>query len=89
MHEASLVADLVREAERVAASVGAPRVTGLTVTVGALSHLSADHLRGHFTLAARGTTLEDAVLSVEVSEDRAERNAQELELTSISVPEVS
>ncbi len=85
MHEMQTVTALCRKAMEIADKQGAGRVTGVTIHVGALSHLSADHLRGHFTAAAAGSILEAAQLHVSVSSDPADPNAQEVELVSVEV----
>ena len=48
--------------EDLARSTGAPRVTGAKVWLGALSHLSAEHVREHFAIEARHTLAAGAVL---------------------------
>ena len=85
MHELSLVADLVRKAEATALAEGAGQVTGLSVRLGALSHLSPEHLEEHLKQAARGSMLEGARLEVTVGTDPTDPQAQEVELLSVEV----
>jgi hydrogenase nickel incorporation protein HypA/HybF len=87
MHEASLVRDLVRRADAVVAAEGAPRATAVTVRRGALCHVSADHLRGHFAGAAVGTRVEGAELRVESDDDATVPGASDLLLVSVTVAE--
>lgn len=85
MHEAGLIRDLVRKAEAVVTAEDADRAGSITVRVGALSHLSADHLRGHFDSASRDTAVEGADLVVEIGEDPADAEAMDLVLVSVEV----
>ena len=85
MHELSLVASLCAQAEAAACADGARRVTALTVRLGALSHLSPQHLRDHLARAAAGSMLEGARLDVTVGTDPADPAAQEIELVSLEV----
>ena len=87
MHELTLVADLMRKVESIAAGERAPRVLAVTVKLGALAHISPEHFRDHFVQAARGTVAEDARLSVELSEDAGDPHAQEILLESVTVAE--
>jgi len=85
MHELSLVASLCERAEAVALAEGAERVTGISVRLGALSHLSADHLREHLELATAGSMLEGARVDVTTDTDPSAPQAQDIELLSIEV----
>jgi hydrogenase nickel incorporation protein HypA/HybF len=85
MHEASLMADLMRQIESVAAAEGAARVVGISVWLGALSHLSEDHFAEHFQQAAAGTIAEGARLDVTVSDDAHDAAAQDIRLQSVEV----
>ena len=53
MHELSLIADLMCKLEALAAAQRPGRIIGVTLRVGILAHLSADHLREHFVRASR------------------------------------
>jgi hydrogenase nickel incorporation protein HypA/HybF len=85
MHELSLVASLCARAEAAAAAEGAARVTSLSVRLGALSHLSPDHLRDHLARATVGSILEGANVEVRVDTDTASPTAQGIELLSVEV----
>lgn len=87
MHEASLVRDLVRRADAVVAGEEARRAAVVTVRRGALCHVSADHLRGHFAEAALGTRVEGAELRVESDDDPTVPEAADLILVSVTVEE--
>ncbi len=87
MHEQSLVKDLVRAAERLAREHGSRRVTRLRVRLGALAHLSPEHLREHFAIAVRGGVAEGAVLDIEMLTDPSDPRAQDLVLESADVDE--
>lgn len=85
MHEMSLMADLMRKLDAIAREQGASRITRVGVTLGALSHMSADHFREHFEEAARGSVGEGAELEVTVSDDPEDPRAQDILLESIDV----
>lgn len=85
MHEAGLVADLVRRVEALAREHQARRVLEVRVRLGALAHLSPGHLREHFALAAAGTLAATARLEIEESSDLADPQAQDLVLHGIEV----
>jgi hydrogenase nickel incorporation protein HypA/HybF len=87
MHETALVRDIVRRIGDLARATGAHRVTGARIWLGALSHLSAEHFREHFTIAARGTAAADATLAIEVSGDLDHPHAQHVRLESIDLDE--
>lgn len=85
MHEFSLMADLMRKIEQVAADNGAERVTRVRVWLGALSHITPEHFREHFEDGTRGTVAEGAELEVETSDDEADPEAQQIVLRSLDV----
>jgi hydrogenase nickel incorporation protein HypA/HybF len=85
MHEASLMKNLMRQIEEVARSEEATAVTGISVWIGALSHMSAEHFAEHFEESAAGTVAEGAELDVTVSDDINDAHAQEILLQAITV----
>lgn len=85
MHELSLVASLCARAEAVARAEGAERVTRISVRLGALSHLSSDHLMDHLRQAAAGSILEGARVEVTIDPDTSSPGAQDVELQSVEV----
>ncbi|MBO0737521.1 MAG: hydrogenase maturation nickel metallochaperone HypA [Alphaproteobacteria bacterium] len=85
MHEASLMSKLLSRVDAVARAEGAPRVTALSVWLGALSHFSAEHFVEHFGRASRDTIAEGAQLRVTVSADPAHPNAQDVLIESVEV----
>ena len=85
MHEASLMANLMRRIDAVAKAERARRIVGVSVWLGALSHMSAEHFVEHFERAAAGTVAEGARLDVTVSDDLGDANAQNLMLESVAV----
>ena len=85
MLELSLVASLCARAEAVAGVEGATRVTALTVRLGALYHLSPDHLRDQLARASTGSMLEGARVDVTVDTDTASPSAQDIELLAVEV----
>lgn len=85
MHEFSLINDLVRKIISVAIEQRARKVIGLTVKLGALSHISPDHFREHFVHASRGTVAEGARLHIEVLTDVTDPQSQEVLLENIEI----
>ncbi|MCA8929000.1 MAG: hydrogenase maturation nickel metallochaperone HypA [Alphaproteobacteria bacterium] len=83
MHEAGLMRDLMRKILDLAAANRARRVSGVTVWLGALSHMSPGHFQEHFDQAAAGTLAEGARLTCQTSDDMADPNAQSILLRSI------
>jgi hydrogenase nickel incorporation protein HypA/HybF len=85
MHEASLMVDLMRRIDEIAKAEGARRIVGVSVWLGALSHMSARHFAHHFERAATGTIAEGARLDVSASDDPGHADAQNLVLKSVAV----
>jgi len=83
MHEAGLMRDLMRKVLDLAAEAEAERVTGVSVWLGALSHMSPEHFREHFDQAAAGTLAEGACLACEVSKDIGNPEAASIVLRAI------
>lgn len=85
MHEASLMVNLMRRIDEVAHAERASRVISVSVWLGALSHMSAEHLAEHFARVATGTIAERARLDVTISDDPRHANAQDILLDKIEV----
>jgi hydrogenase nickel incorporation protein HypA/HybF len=85
MHEASLMTNLMHRIDAVARVENAARITGVTVWIGALSNMSAEHFSEHFDRAASGTMAEGARLDVISSDDPGHTNAQDILLESVEV----
>ena len=85
MHEASLMKNLMRQIDEVAKSENAKKVTGVSVWLGAMSHMSVAHFAEHFEESSVGTIAEGAKLDCTVSEDVHHPHAQEIILKSVSV----
>ncbi len=85
MHESSVLRGLMGQIERVARGEGADHVQEVHLRLGALAHISADHLREHFEHAAAGSVAEGARLVIEVSGDVADDRAQDIILESLVV----
>ena len=85
MHEFSLMADLLRKVELLASEANAKKVTRVRVKLGALAHMTPDHLRGHFEDAVVGTAAEGATLDIVQTDDRSDPHAQDILLESIDV----
>lgn len=91
MHEFSLLKDLMAKVTALAQENDARRVAVVQIKLGALAHISAEHLREHFVAASIGTAAEGAVLEVEESNDTADPQAQDILLQSVEleIPEGS
>ena len=85
MHEASLMANLIRRIDEIARAQDARRVVGVAVWLGALSHMSEAHFTEHFEHAAAGTIAEGAELEITVSDDTGHANAQDIVLEQVEV----
>jgi hydrogenase nickel incorporation protein HypA/HybF len=87
MHEQSLMADLMRKINAIGEEQRAKKITCVKVRLGALSHMSAEHFREHFVLAAKGSCAENAQLDIELSTDLNDPHAQDIMLDSVEVEE--
>ena len=87
MHEASLIADLLHQIMAIMWQQGTGRVVGVTVKLGALSHISPAHFREHFVHGARGTIAEGARLTFEIGHDPGDPRAQDVVLDCLEVEE--
>ena len=87
MHEVSLISDLLRSIDTVAREANAERVTQVTVTFGALCHISVDHFRDHFSHWTRGTVADGAELEIVRHQDTSDPHAQDIRLESVTVSE--
>ena len=85
MHEQSLLRGLMRQIQQIALAEDAARIQEVRLRLGALAHISADHLREHFEQAAHGTVAEGARLVIEVGRDASEDGAQDIRLESLVV----
>ncbi|WP_222615359.1 hydrogenase/urease maturation nickel metallochaperone HypA [Persicimonas caeni] len=81
----TLLRDLLRKIELIAAQEEASRVVGVKVRIGALAHISGEHFREHFEQATEGHVAEDAELEVVEMTDESDPLAQEIVLESIQV----
>jgi hydrogenase nickel incorporation protein HypA/HybF len=87
MHETALVRDVVRRIDQIARAAGAPRVAGAKIWLGALSHLSIDHFREHFSIEACDTLAAGAALQIDISADPNHPDAQHVRLESVELDE--
>lgn len=85
MHEAGLIRDLLAKISELAEKESADSVTGVSVWLGALSHISADHFREHFENETAGSIAEGATLDIETSDDLKHPQAQDILLRSIDI----
>lgn len=85
MHEFSLLADLLRKIEEVRQKEGAEKVVSVTVKLGALAHISADHFREHFEHAVQDGPIAGAKLMVTEDHDEMAPDAQDIRLLSLEV----
>jgi hydrogenase nickel incorporation protein HypA/HybF len=85
MHEASLMMNLMHRVEEIARNERAQRIVSVSIWLGALSHISAEHFTEHFERAAAGTPAEGARLDIKVSNDPRHVNAQDVMLENVQV----
>jgi len=88
MHEMSLINNLLHKIESIAKEQKADHITSVRVRLGALSHISADHFKGHFIDGVKGTIAEGALLNIEVSDDLHDPQAQDIMLLSVAVEKI-
>jgi hydrogenase nickel incorporation protein HypA/HybF len=85
MHEHALMADLMRQILKTAEAEKARRVTGVSVWLGALSHMSPGHFAEHFAHAAAGTIAEGAEVDAASSDDIHDPHAVDVLLKGVEV----
>jgi len=85
MHEHALMADLMRAVLEAAEREHAKAVVGISVWLGALSHMTPAHFAEHFEDAAAGTIAEGAAIDTVVSDDIHDPRAASVLLTGIEV----
>jgi hydrogenase nickel incorporation protein HypA/HybF len=81
----SLIHDLMRKIETIARDQNASKVASVTVRLGALAHISADHFREHFEEESKGTIADGARLEVVTLTDENDPQAQDIILDSVEV----
>ncbi|QIL89206.1 hydrogenase/urease maturation nickel metallochaperone HypA [Microbulbifer harenosus] len=82
MHEHSLINNLLDKIHRLAVGEGG-RLVAVRLRLGALAHISADHLREHFEQATIGTSLHGLRLHIEEQPDIHHPEAQDIVLDSL------
>jgi len=85
MHEHSLMNNLMNKILSLAEKENATKVTKVSVKLGALSHMSPEHFKEHFTISSKGTIAEGAFIDAEEANDIHDPNAQTILLKSIDV----
>ena len=85
MHDHGVMRSLMQRIEDAARAENARRVVGVSVTLGALSHMTLMHFGEHFDQAAAGTIAEGALLSVTTSNDIRDPRAADVVLEGIEV----
>jgi len=87
MHEYSLLKDIIEKIETIAQEYETDHILGVKVRLGALSQISAEHLKLHFDEAAKGTVAEGANLEIEQLTDKTDPYAQDIMLDSVEIEE--
>lgn len=85
MHEFSLMNALLQKITSVAIQQKAKKVLSVSVKLGALSNISADHFREHFVEAAKHTIAEGATLDIEEAQDIYDNEAQDILVKEVEV----
>ncbi|WP_323844237.1 hydrogenase/urease maturation nickel metallochaperone HypA [Microbulbifer magnicolonia] len=86
MHEQSLIKDLT-EKIRLLRSNEKGRLVAAKLRLGALAHISAEHLREHFERETAGTSLQGLRLEIEELTDIHHVQAQDIVLESLEFAE--
>ena len=89
MHEHALMADIMREILRTAEAQNARAVTGVSVWLGSLSHMTAEHFAEHFEDAAAGTIAAGATITATTSTDIHHPHAAGVMVEGIEIEEGS
>lgn len=87
MHEFALMKDLIQKIEHISEELGKKKIISIKVTLGALSHISAEHFREHFEEAIQETAAAGTRLHIVQLTDHQDPNAQEIILESVEVEE--
>lgn len=74
-----------RDLGEIAAAEKARRIAGVSVWLGAMSHMSAAHFTEHFEESSAGTIAEGAKRDITVSNDANGDNAQKILVRSVTV----
>lgn len=85
MHEKSLMDQLMKKIFQLAEQASAEKVTKVSIKLGALSHMSAQHFKEHFDIAAKGTIAQYAEINAEESQDVNDPDALFVILKSIDL----
>ncbi len=85
MHEMTLLNDLLKKVREVAKSEQGKRVKSISVWLGAMSHISADHFKEHFDWATKDSDLDGVPLNIETSTDAFHPQAQDILLKSVDI----
>jgi hydrogenase nickel incorporation protein HypA/HybF len=85
MHEHGLMKDLMRRILAAAGAEEARRIVGVSVRLGALSHMTPSHFGEHFEDAAAGTIAAGATLDIATSDDINDPRASDVVLTGVEV----
>lgn len=85
MHEIHLLKDLLKKVESIAAENHASKVSEVRIKLGALSHISPEHLKEHFLRESEGGIAEGAKLVVIEDTDQNSPQAMDILLDSIEV----
>ena len=85
MHEKSVMDNLIRKIILLAKEEKSLKVVKVSVKLGALSHMSEQHFKEHFDLAAQGTVAQNAEIDAEESQDIHDPHANAVILKSIDV----
>lgn len=85
MHEMHLLKDILNKIDQIIEENKSVKATEVSIWLGALSHISAEHLTEHFIHESKGRSCEGAKLEVEQSNDISHPQAQDILLKSIHV----
>ncbi|WP_372737251.1 hydrogenase/urease maturation nickel metallochaperone HypA [Neptunomonas sp.] len=82
MHEHSLMKDLLDKIQQLSTLEKKPLIA-VNIQLGALAHISKNHLREHFEHEVSGTTLQGVILNIEELDGIDHPQAQDIVLQSL------
>jgi len=85
MHETTILNDLLKKVREVMEMENREKVKSITVWLGAMSYISADHFKDHFDLATKGSDLEGVPLIIEISDDVFHPQARDILLKTVDL----
>ena len=83
MHEYHLLKDLLQKIDQVTLEQSLKKIHSVKIWLGALSHISPEHLKEHFQNESKGHACQGATLLIECSNQIDHEDANEIRLLSL------